>query len=348
MTALVYSEQYKNHDTGNHVENERRVQVIMETVREMNLLESDDIFEPDMVEDEDLLRIHSSDHIEHIKAFCKKGGGYLDYDTIASAQSYETARLSAGGALKAAELVLDGYDNAYSIGRPPGHHANRYKAMGFCIFNNLAVTVEYLREVRKIKKFMILDFDVHYGNGTAEIFYEDPDVFYISIHQDPRTIFPGTGFISEIGRDEGKGANLNLPLPPGSDSSDYKYILERVLRPVAHKFDPDFYLVDVGFDGHKNDPLSSINLDDQFFEWIAVEMMDIADSITLILEGGYDLNALSRCNAKLINGLKNYQVLKDKRDKDDKKGSDTNSKVYDQTKNIFQELKEIYSPYVDF
>ncbi|MCE5213816.1 MAG: acetylpolyamine amidohydrolase, partial [Methanobacterium sp.] len=162
MTALVYSEEYKNHETGNHVENERRVQVIMETVKEMNLLDSKDIFEPEIAGEQDLLRVHSSQHVEYIKAFCQEGGGNLDFDTVASLHSYEAARLSAGGALKAAELVLDGYDNAYSIGRPPGHHATRYKAMGFCIFNNLAVTIEYLRKVRKIKKFMILDFDVHY------------------------------------------------------------------------------------------------------------------------------------------------------------------------------------------
>lgn len=348
MTALVYSEDYMNHETGNHVENKMRVQVIMDAIREMDLLDLKDIFKPEMAGEEDLLRVHSEEHVDYIKAFCKKGGGYIDFDTVASPQSYEIAKLSAGGAIKAAELVLNGQDSSYSIGRPPGHHATRIKAMGFCIFNNLAITLEYLREVKKIRKFLIFDFDVHYGNGTAEIFYDDPQVLYISIHQDPRTFFPGTGFMEEIGREEGKGTNLNIPLPPGSNTDDYKYILERILRPVAEKFSPDFYLVDVGFDGHRDDPLSSINLDDQFYEWIAVEMMDIAESLTLILEGGYDLNALSRSNIKLINGLKNYQILKDRYNKKDKQSSSNNSKVHEETREIYKSLQEIFSPYIEF
>jgi acetoin utilization deacetylase AcuC-like enzyme len=348
LTALVYSEDYKNHDTGNHVENQNRVQVIMQTVEKMNLLDSKDIYKPNMVGEEDLLRVHYPEHVEKVRTFCENGGGYLDFDTAASPLTYNTAKLSAGGAIKAAELVLSGENNAYSIGRPPGHHATRNKAMGFCIFNNLAVTLEYLRQVKKIEKFLIFDFDVHYGNGTAEIFYEDPQVLYISIHQDPRTLFPGSGFKEEIGRGEGEGTNLNIPLPPGSNSDDYKYILQRILKSAAEEFSPDFYLVDVGFDGHRDDPLSSINLDDQFFEWIAVEMMDLAKSLTIILEGGYDLNALSRSNVKLINGLKNYEMLKDEENKKEKKELPGSSKVHEETKKLFKDIKEIYSPYIEF
>lgn len=347
MTALVYSDEYKKHDTGTHVENERRVQTIMEAVRDRGILESSEIYEPFMADEGDLLRVHSKDHVEYIKSFCENGGGNLDFDTTASPKTYEIAKLSAGGAMKAADLVINGYRNAYSIGRPPGHHATRSRPMGFCIFNNLAVTLEYLREVKNIKKFLIFDFDVHYGNGTAEIFYQDPQVLYISIHQDPRTIFPGTGFKDEIGFGDGEGTNLNIPMPPGSNSDDYKYILERILRPVAEKFSADFYLIDVGFDGHRDDPLSSINLDDQFFEWIGVEMMDIAKSLTLILEGGYDLNALYRSNIKLINGLKNYQIIKEGRNGEEHRKKDL-SKVHVETKMIFKELREIFSPYIEF
>ncbi|HEY0196754.1 MAG TPA: histone deacetylase, partial [Methanobacterium sp.] len=222
MTAVVYSEDYRLHDTGNHVENERRVQVIMEAIKENCLLDLEDIHPPEMAGEEDLLRVHSTEHVEYIRKFCEKGGGNLDFDTAASPQSYDIAKLSAGGAIKAAELVLDGYDSAYSIGRPPGHHATRNRAMGFCIFNNLAITLEYLRKLKKIKRFLVFDFDVHYGNGTADIFYEDPDVFYISIHQEPRTLFPGKGYIEEIGNEEGEGTNLNIPLPSGSNAHDYR------------------------------------------------------------------------------------------------------------------------------
>jgi len=346
LTAVVYSEDYSLHDTGNHVENEMRVQVIMQAIKEMGLLDIKDIYRPNKATKEDLLRVHTKEQVEYIQKFCLNGGGYIDFDTAASPQSYEIAKLSAGGAIKAAQLVVDGYESAYSIGRPPGHHATRNKAMGFCLFNNLAITLEYLREIKNIKKFLVFDFDVHYGNGTADIFYEDPDVLYISIHQDPKTIFPGKGFIHEIGSELGEGANLNIPMPPGSTNYDYIYILDKILGPAAEKFDADFYLVDVGFDGHKDDPLSSINLDDQFYQWISVELMDIAESLTLILEGGYDLNALSRCNKNLINGLKNYKIINEEYEKNNQ-DSNIDSRVRNQTKKIYQDIKETFSPYFD-
>jgi acetoin utilization deacetylase AcuC-like enzyme len=310
-------------------------------VRESEIISQIDLVEPEICKKKDLLRVHTEKHVENIKEFCQRGGGYLDYDTLASPQSYRIAKLSAGGAITAAKSVLNGSKSAYSIGRPPGHHATRDRAMGFCIFNNLAITLEYLREHYKIKKFLIFDFDVHYGNGTADIFYSDPNVLYISIHQDPRTIFPGKGFIKEIGAGEGEGYNLNIPMSPGSTAADYMYMIEKILRPVAEYFNPDFYLVDVGFDGHRDDPLSSINLDDDFYGWIATELMGLSGGMTLILEGGYNLPALSRCNLKLINGLNQN----DNQEHPHLKGS---LKVREDTKNSFKEIKEIFSPFFEF
>ncbi len=326
------------------MENQSRVQVIMDAIKENSLLDPKDIHQPEMAGEEDLLRVHSAEHVEYIRKFCEKGGGHLDFDTAASPKSYEIAKLSAGGAIKAAELVLDGYNSAYSVGRPPGHHATRTRAMGFCIFNNLAITLEYLRKLRKIKRFYIFDFDVHYGNGTADIFYEDPDVMYISIHQDPRTLFPGKGNVEETGNEEGEGMNLCIPMPPGSNTHDYGYILEKILEPVARRFDPEFYLVDVGFDAHKDDPLSSTRLDDEFFQWIAVEMMDLAESLTLILEGGYNLKALSRCNVNLMSGLQNYKTIKEEYEKSEPVDI---SKVHQETKDVYKSLSETFSPYFD-
>jgi acetoin utilization deacetylase AcuC-like enzyme len=328
------------------VENERRVQVIMETIKEKGLISSKDIHQPLMATEEDLLRVHTKDHVEHVKRFCQMGGGNLDFDTTVSPESYEIAKLSAGGAIKAAELVLDGYDSAYSVGRPPGHHATRNRAMGFCIFNNLAITLEYLRGLKRIKRFLVFDFDVHYGNGTADIFYEDPDVMYISIHQEPRTLFPGKGNVSEIGSGEGEGRNLCIPMPRGSNSHDYRYILEKVLGPVAFSFAPEFYLVDVGFDGHRDDPLSGIRLDDEFFTWIGVEMMDLAQSLAVILEGGYDLDALARCNTNLIDGLENYKTFKEEYEKRNQESVDK-SQVHQETRQIYNSLSDIFSPYFD-
>lgn len=317
----------------------------MEAIQESGLVDLNDIHQPLMAREEDLLRVHSKDHVEHVRRFCEMGGGNLDFDTTVSSESYKIAKLSAGGAIKAAELVLNGCDSAYSVGRPPGHHATRNRAMGFCIFNNLAITLEYLRQLRKIERFFIFDFDVHYGNGTADMFYEDPDVMYISIHQEPRTLFPGKGNVEEIGGGEGEGRNLCIPMPPGSNSHDYRYILEKILGPVSQSFSPDFYLVDVGFDGHRDDPLSSIRLDDEFFTWIAVEMMDLARSLTLILEGGYDLDALARCNRNLIQGLENYKTMKWEYEKG--KEPIDNSMVNRETRKIYESLSDIFSPYFD-
>jgi acetoin utilization deacetylase AcuC-like enzyme len=339
LTAIVYSDDYQKHDTGVHVENQGRVQAIMEAIKGSSFSQNG-IHQPEQALEEDVLRVHTTEHLEYIKKFCQNGGGYIDFDTAASPHSYEIAKLAAGGAIKAAQLVLDGCESAYSVGRPPGHHATRDRAMGFCIFNNLAITLEYLRQNENIKKFLVFDFDVHYGNGTADIFYEDPDVLYISIHQDPHTIFPGKGFIDEIGAGEGEGANLNIPMPPGSTSQDYQYILKRILEPAANDFGADFYLADVGFDGHTDDPLSSIKLNDDFFEWIAVELMQLTDSLCLILEGGYDLAALSRSNLKLVNGLKNYKEIKDQQGEDEQDLS-----VNKITKNLYHDIKETFSPY---
>jgi len=359
MTALVYSKNYQNHETGTHPENQGRVRAIMDSLNNAGLIElqnnEKNIFEPEMATGDDLRRVHPASYVDGVREFCEGGGGHLDLDTVASPLSYETAKLSAGGAIKAADLVLNGWNSAYSIGRPPGHHAKRDKAMGFCIFNNIAITLEYLREVHKIKKFLIFDFDVHYGNGTADIFYEDPDVLYISIHQDPRTIFPGVGLIEEIGYGGGEGCNLNIPMPPGSTTSDYRYILERILRQVAEDFHADFYLMDVGFDGHLDDPLSRINLGDDFYEWIGMEMMDIAGSLVLILEGGYDLNALRRCNVKLINGLNKYGSgeevelhLEDLEVKhQEREVNHEDMEVRRETKETFKEIKEVFSPFYE-
>ena len=340
LTALVYTEEYKNHETGIHPENNKRIEAIIKAIRNEGIIDENDIFEPEAASENDLLRVHSKEYVERIKNFCHNGGGYLDPDTFASPLTYQTAKLSAGGAIKAVQLVLNGQKSAYSIGRPPGHHATRDRAMGFCFFNNIAIALEYLREVHRIKKFIILDFDVHYGNGTAEIFYNDPHVLYISIHQDPGTIFPGRGFIEEIGNSDGEGYNLNIPLPPGSTTADYIYILKRILKPAADYFSADFYMADVGFDCHKDDPLSGINLDDYFYEWIATEMMDLSKNLALILEGGYNLEVLGRCNLKLIRGLNESE----KREQP----SYDNMKVHQETIQIFKHIQEVYSPYIEF
>jgi acetoin utilization deacetylase AcuC-like enzyme len=350
--SLVYTPEYALHDTGSHPENQGRLEVIMESLTKNGIMEKLDLNKPQPAQEEDLLRVHTSEYIERLRSFTQNGGGYLDYDTFASPQSYEIAKLAAGGAIKASELVFNGYKCAYSLARPPGHHATSNRPMGFCLINNMAVALEYLRYNYKIKKFIILDFDAHYGNGTAEIFYQDPQVLYISIHQDPATIFPGKGYVEENGRGDGKGYNMNLPMRPGSTTSDYIFILEKILEPVFRQFNADFCFLDVGFDGHHEDPLSSLQLDDYFFPWIASKLQKLTNSMVLILEGGYSLEAMARSNLKMI------KVLIDHSDKLEDvnttyksyigNGTFSSLQVKNETKTLFQEIKDIFSPIFTF
>lgn len=347
LISLVYSPKYGKHETGDHPENMERLHVIMDSLEKNRTLNEINVLKPEIAGYEDILRVHSARYINELRSFCKRGGGYIDFDTFASPGTYETAKLAAGGAIKASKLVLNGCKVAYSLARPPGHHATRDHSMGFCFFNNLAVAIEYLREIYDVKKFFVFDFDVHYGNGTADTFYEDPDVFYMSIHQDPRTIFPGKGFVEEIGKGMGEGYNLNIPMPPGSGNSDYMFMLDRILKPAAHEFGADFYFVDVGFDGHVDDPLSRIELTDDFYPWIVSKMFDIAGSMVLILEGGYNLAALSRCNVKIINVLEDQingrstpQMVTDK--------NEISEGISYETRNIFKSIKDLFSPFFEF
>lgn len=339
MTTLIYSDEYKKHNTGNHPENQERLNAIISSFKNESICDNIDVLVPRPATEDDLLRVHPKKHIEQVKRLCERGGGYIDFDTFAAPQSYEIAKLAAGGAIDAAEISFKDSENTYSLARPPGHHATRDRSMGFCIFNNLAIALEHLRHEYDIKKFLIFDFDVHFGNGTSYIFYDDPDVLYISIHQDPRTLYPGTGFVDEIGADKGKGCNLNIPMAPGSTTDDYIYMVEEILDPVASRFDADFYFLDVGFDGHANDPLSSLSLGDDFFEYIIFKMKSIAGSMALILEGGYNLNVLSRCNIKMINALNNMN-------NEDYYKYELNIK--DSTQLTLSTIKETFSSFYEF
>lgn len=314
----------------------------MNSLRKKGLLEKLNVHQPDPASEEDILRVHTSEYLKNLKTFTEQGGGYLDFDTYASPQSYEIAKLAAGGAIKASELTLEQYNFAYSMARPPGHHATSNSAMGFCLINNLAVAIKYMMKKYAIKKFLILDIDAHYGNGTAEIFYQDPHVLYISIHQDPRTIFPGKGFVEETGNGAGEGFNINIPMTPGSRTSDYIYVLEKILEPVCNEFRADFYYLDVGFDGHKEDPLSSLLLDDNFYPWIAGHMRKITPRMTLILEGGYTNNAMAQSNLKMIKVLMDNSITERKRQ------AHGNHQIKDETKNIYKQITNTFSPFFTF
>lgn len=345
---LIHSKDYELHQEPYHIENKDRTKSIMQKLHDKNILSRLTVSPPEKASKEDLLRVHSPGHVNFIQEFCRKGGGYLDNDTYASSQSYQVALLAAGGAIMAAEKVIQGEKWAYSLSRPPGHHAIRERAMGFCLFNNAAVAVEKIRAEDDKKRFLIFDFDVHYGNGDADIFYDDPEVMYVSIHQDPYTLFPGKGFVEEIGSGPGMGFNLNIPMIPGSNNADYIWILDKILPVVINGFKADLLLVEAGFDAHRDDPLSQINIDEDFYSWVGGYLMGLQGSMAVLLEGGYNLSALAQSNTVFINSLLDHKLLplgEYKTQKEIETRYLNKDKVSINTLETFKEIKDTFSPF---
>lgn len=296
--AILYHPDFLLHDTGTHVELPGRLLAIMDTLQHSPLNAIPRLsFDP--ASDDDLSRVHPLAYVRAIEAVCDAGGGMLDPDTVASPKSAWVARLAAGASVRAVEAVCAGEaDWAFALVRPPGHHATRTKAMGFCIFNNIAIAAEAARQRFGVRRPLILDWDVHHGNGTQDIFYEDAGVFYCSVHQWPS--YPGTGAAEERGRGAGLGATLNLPLPPGSGDAEYIAALRDRFLPAAEAFQPDLILVSAGFDAHHLDPLAQMEVTTEGFRAMASLAMEAArrtpakGRLVACLEGGYHPQALGQ------------------------------------------------------
>jgi len=243
-----------------------------------------------------LERVHDADHIDSIEALSARGGGNIDLDTLASAGSWEAALHAAGGAVHGTERLLAEGGFAFCGLRPPGHHAERDRAMGFCLFNNVAVAAAHAIAECGAERVLVLDWDVHHGNGTEAIFYSSPQVLYSSIHQSP--LYPGTGAIGDVGSGEGEGYTVNLPVPPGSGSDDFLALVQQVVAPIAREWRPDLLCVSAGYDAHRDDPLANCEVDDAGYFDLAASMRDLAGELDapqlICLEGGYSLGALSR------------------------------------------------------
>ena len=244
---------------------------------------------------EQLLRVHDAAHVEAIEALSERGGGMIDLDTVASAGSWGAALHAAGGAAHATERLLEEGGFAFCGLRPPGHHAESDRAMGFCLFNNVGVAAAHALS-RGAERVLILDWDVHHGNGTEEIFYGSKEVLYSSIHQSP--LYPGTGAASDLGSGEAEGFTVNLPVPPGSGPDEFLSLVQQVIAPIAREWRPDLLCVSAGYDAHREDPLANCELDETAYADMAATMRDLAaelDAPLLVcLEGGYALGALSR------------------------------------------------------
>jgi acetoin utilization deacetylase AcuC-like enzyme len=283
------------HDTGGHPENARRLTAIEEAMSDRDWLGMD-LVEAPAATREQLERVHSAAHIDSIREFAERGGGPIDLDTVASAGSWDAALHAAGGALHAAERVLADGGWAFCGLRPPGHHAERDRAMGFCLFNNVAAAAAHATAKLGVERVLVLDWDVHHGNGTEAIFYDSPQVLYTSIHQSP--LYPGTGAATDFGSGEGEGYTVNLPVPPGSGPDDFLSLVQAVVAPIGREWRPDLICISAGYDAHRDDPLANCELDDAAYGEMAATMRDLAAElgvpVLICLEGGYSLGALAR------------------------------------------------------
>ena len=293
------------HDTAPHPEQPARIASIERELSARDWLGFERATSP-AVNRAVLEAVHPRAYIELIERACLDGGGYLDADTVISTHSFEAALHAAGGAVRMVDLLLDGdAPCAFSAHRPPGHHALPKRAMGFCLFNNVAVAAQYALDVRGLERVMIVDWDVHHGNGTNDIFHESHEVLFVSIHQSP--LYPGTGQATDVGSGEGLGFTVNLPVPPGADDVRFCSLVDHVVVPLARSFEPQLVLVSAGYDAHRDDPLAACELTEDGYAAMTRSIRDVSDSLGIrvgcVLEGGYALDALARSVAATLGAL---------------------------------------------
>ena len=295
--GIVYDAIYLEHDTGDHPENAQRLEAVASYLRTSGVWDRLVQVQAKPASVDDLRRVHTMHLIDTVQRIAKAGGGAVDYDTVIGPRSYEVARLAAGGVIAAADATLAGrVSSAYALVRPPGHHATAARAMGFCLFNNVAVAARWALEVAGVGRLAIVDIDVHHGNGTAEAFASDPSVLYVSLHQYP--LFPGTGHWREIGSGAGEGTVLNVPLPPHTGDVGYRQAFERLVVPAVRRFAPELLLVSIGYDAHWADPLSWMLLSLSGYRAMMDDLTALARAlcrgrIVVALEGGYDATVLA-------------------------------------------------------
>ncbi len=313
-TGLLYDERFLNHKTGSyHPENPERMRLIYEGLKEAGLFPYLKIIPAQPVDMKYLESVHDREYIDRFRDTCLMGEETLDYpDNQMCPETYGVALLAVGGILETVRLVMTGeIDNAFCAVRPPGHHAEPDKAMGFCYFANVALAARYLLDEWNLKRVGIIDFDVHHGNGTQHIFEEEAEVFYYSIHEHPSFSFPGTGRIFEKGIEAGKGFTRNYPVLPGQGDEIYEKIFNTDLIPAFDQFKPEVILVSAGFDAHVDDVMSGVKLSTAGFDRITRQIVFLADKhaggrLISVLEGGYSLAMIGELVANHIKILLDF------------------------------------------
>jgi len=316
-TGIVRDERYIDHRTGDfHPESHRRLEVIYEMLNDPDMVDRYVDVPVREATEEELLYIHSKDYIGTVAATAGKPQSFLDADTQTSPGSYKAALLAAGGLCNAIKMVTSGeIDNAFALVRPPGHHAERDRGMGFCLFNNVAIGARYAQKDLGLGRILITDWDLHHGNSTQHAFEDDPSILYFSTHQYP--YYPGSGDFNEVGNGKGEGYTVNVPLSTGYGDAEYIAIYQQILQPIALEFKPDLVLSSVGIDIYKGDPLGGMSVTPDGFAGLTHILMEIArlscdGKLVLTLEGGYNLEGLRDSVKAVLKELRGETTIKDR------------------------------------
>ncbi len=327
-TGIVKDRRYMDHHMGfSHVETPQRLDVIYRMIDEKITFALDQI-EPRLAAEDELTLIHTPSYVDLVKSTAGKEHVQLDPDTSTSPKSWDVACLGVGGVLNAVDSILEGkIRNGFALVRPPGHHAEASRAMGFCLFNNVAIGADYLIQKHGLKRVLVVDWDLHHGNGTQSSFYDSSQVLYFSAHQYPH--YPGSGHWNEVGEGKGKGFTINVPLRAGKTDGDYLHIFQKILHPAVAEFKPEFILVSAGFDICEGDPLGGMLITKKGFGALAAELLDLAAEFSqkrllCVLEGGYDPQGLQDGVEQVL-----YQLAGEasKPDIDPKKSSTTSQEL---------------------
>ncbi len=306
-TAVVVDKEYLKHRPGDsHPERPERVKVLLDLAAELEVGKFQ-LLAPTPARRADIEATHGGDYVRLIEATAQHNSYALDGDTITCRDSFGVGVLAVGGFIRLLDAIAaKEAQNGFALVRPPGHHALRQRAMGFCLFNTMAIGAEYLRRAHGAKRVMIVDWDVHHGNGTQDAFYGDPSVLFISTHQFP--FYPGSGAVSEVGAGAGEGFTINIPLPAGCADAEYLQVFQDIVAPAAERFAPDWILVSAGFDPHRRDPLGGMGVSEEGFAAMAQRLVALAEKfagarIAFLLEGGYDLAALKNSVAAVLGAM---------------------------------------------
>jgi acetoin utilization protein AcuC len=343
MIGIVYHRDYNKYDLGiYHPLIGDKPNKTIAFFKEKSIMNEVILFPPNKVTEEDLLLVHSKSHVERVKTLSQTGG-MLSFDTPAPIGIYEYAGLATGGTILAGEQLFQGF-NCMVNPLAGFHHASKSFSSGFCFFNDIAIVIERLRERYQLKRFAVVDLDVHHANGTQEIYYDDGTVLNISFHQDGRTLYPGTGNLEKIGKGKGKGFTVNLPFPPGTGNRSYRYAFDELVPPLLKQFNPEIVIYQSGVDTHHSDPLADLSLTYQIFYYLAQRMKELSrgtcDKLLVAFGGGYNSDASVISDYNIMCGLLGRKDFIEEKEIHDRK--------HNLAKQLVSQLKDLLNPYWQF